>query len=630
MRNKRLTRLSLNFSLWLLLKCFSISLFGQTPVLQRTITLQATEESVESVLKKIALQAAISFSYNPQKIDIRRLVTLSIKNRPLAEALYLLFQESVSYKLKGKYVLLFENKSQEEESKFLVRGYVIDSTSGKKIPEVSIYEKRSLASAVSNGYGYYEIRLPAEKRKVILSLSKQNYWQKEFDLNSNRDQFVNIGLTPLPLDSIPENNNNDFSIQRVSDSAVLKTIPDSSNKKKPTVKDKIRKTTAMALSPLLEGLLSKKQKTHDKNVDNQLSRQFQISFLPAVSTNRFMGGNTLTKVSLNILAGYNLGVEGLEIGGLFNFVRDSVKYVQLAGLGNTVGGQVSGFQSAGIYNLVKGNANGIQAGGFFNFNQGEMKGFQIAGAINFQKGKVQGVQSAGLFNLNLGTSEGIQMAGLFNYNRLETNYLQLAGLFNVSGKELEGVQIAGLLNYARKVKKGVQIGFINIADSAQKVVPVGLLSIVRKGNGYQRLELFTDELLHTGLSFRTGVPQFYNILMAGTRPFAPKENWFFGYGLGTTLFNGKKWIVDFNLAGMQITEGGELFRNWVFKSFIGVEFKFSRRWSIALSPGINYWWGQESDTFDRFYPYKTPLQLFNENETRRQLWAGIQFGIRWR
>jgi hypothetical protein len=80
-------------------------------------------------------------------------------------------------------------------------------------------------------------------------------------------------------------------------------------------------------------------------------RQAQVTFVSPLGTNWLRSGRTSNAYSLNVLAGYAAGVRRLEIGGLVNVVRDTVRGVQLAGLANVVGTATQGFQAAGLANI---------------------------------------------------------------------------------------------------------------------------------------------------------------------------------------------------------------------------------------------------------------------------------------
>ncbi|RZM21055.1 MAG: hypothetical protein EOO88_34405 [Pedobacter sp.] len=121
----------------------------------------------------------------------------------------------------------------------------------------------------------------------------------------------------------------------------------------------------------------------------------------------------VNKFSLNVIGGYTAGVDGLELGGLFNINRRNTKYLQLAGVFNLVGGNMSGLQIAGVSNQVLDTVKGVQIAGFINKAESQVSGLQIAALTN--KAQVlKGVQ-IGIVNV-VDTSAGASI-GLINIVR---------------------------------------------------------------------------------------------------------------------------------------------------------------------------------------------------------------------
>ena len=87
-------------------------------------------------------------------------------------------------------------------------------------------------------------------------------------------------------------------------------------------------------------LISSRQKLQSLNLGQFFTdRPFQASVIPGVSTQGKLSGQVVHHLSLNLFGGYTGGVNGLEVGGLFNINQKHVQYAQFAGLFNVVGGQ---------------------------------------------------------------------------------------------------------------------------------------------------------------------------------------------------------------------------------------------------------------------------------------------------
>ena len=176
------------------------------------------------------------------------------------------------------------------------------------------------------------------------------------------------------------------------------------------------------------------------------------------------------------------------------------------------------------------------------------------------------------------------MAGIINAaDSLEG--MQVAGITNVA-RYVKGIQLSGIINVAKKVD-GTQVGFINVSDSISGV-PVGFLSFVR--SGYHKIEISTDENLLNTVSFRTGVNRFHNIFLASTQFKASNRIWSFGYGAGTTFRLSNRLNLDLDFTGQQLEISGNssIDYNLLSKFYVGVEWQFARKMSLAAGPSLNW------------------------------------------
>ncbi len=316
-------------------------------------------------------------------------------------------------------------------------------------------------------------------------------------------------------------------------------------------------------------------------------KTIQVSLFPFLGTD---GGNALQhryKYSINLFGGINGGVEGMEMGGFMNINKGNVDGFQMAGFGNFVQGYTKGFQGAGFMNVVNGNFEGLQGAGFMNVVNGTHDGLVGAGFLNVVNGRhsgltgagfgnivkddYQGMAFAGFMNVSNGNTEGITTAGFMNVTRNNFAGISLAGFANIAGGyttgiqgagfmntagDLAGIQMSGFLNVAKKVD-GIQLGFINIADTITGV-PVGFLSIVKKG-GLRQWEFAASDVMFANVSYKIGVPLFYNIFSAGWKPFVDNHFGSFGYGVGTHITITERSSVQMELHSSQIYEDAKWF-----------------------------------------------------------------------
>ncbi|MBX7051392.1 MAG: carboxypeptidase-like regulatory domain-containing protein [Flavobacteriales bacterium] len=553
--------------------CFSLLASGHyaaqdswVPPLERKVVVDFTNAKAVDVLANIEQLAGCRFSFNAHLISESQLVTVKAVQRTVREVLDKMFKGKIQYKSKNEYIILTKAPEQPK----VISGYV-ENAKGEKVAGASVYDNTTMASATTNEYGYYEMKIRRET-PVQLQVSKSAY----------ADTVVALQPATATLQNIMIEEEKDTTLQHALH----------------TVRDSVLSVWSDVSAWTVE------QFTRNPNVENirdTLYREFQFSLVPFVGTNGRLSGNVTNGWSVNLIGGYNRGVRYGEFGGVFNVNREDVKYFQFAGMTNIVGGNFEGVQLSGFSNINMKRTTGIQFAGFNNLNFGETEGIQFGGFANTNLNKTSGVQFAGMANVNLGEFEGVQFGGFANVNRKKTEAVsfagfancalntmkgvQIAGAFNLALRDFQGVQISGLVNVAGRVK-GSQIGVFNFADSLTGV-PVGLLSFVNKG--YHKIEFSYDELGYAGLAFRTGVRQFYNIIGAGVWQQSMNDSvqWCFGYGIGTAPKLGKKLSLNVDLVSKQFVLANVDRLNLLNRLAVGVDFHVSKRFSLFAGVHVN-------------------------------------------
>lgn len=585
---------------------------AQVPILERKITLSANDESLPHVLTRIGQEAGFSFSYNSAIISSEQKVTLDASNQTVRNVLNEIFLGTMLYKAKGNYLILTKAPPPPVKHHAIViaiTGYVQDQQTGNKIGQVSVYDKNSLTSSVTDDYGYFSLKLEKKSDSLLVQVSKKDYRDTLLVITTSENQFLTVGLSP---------------IEKVEEDTVAEVIPVDTIQIIPPPKEEL---------PKEELFLPYESEPNVQNIRDTLYELVQVSFLPFLGTNGSLSGNVINDYSINFLGGYSLGTRQIELGFFFNIDRGDVKWLQIAGLGNLVGGKVYGIQAAGLVNLNGGFTEAVQVAGLANTNFDDARGVQVAGLANTNLGVMRGVQIAGLTNYSRGESRGVQIAGLGNMQIEDYTGSQVSGVTNFATQRISGSQISGLFNYGGNVR-GTQIGLINYADSLGGV-PIGLLSIVK--SGYHKIEVSADEVFYTNLAFRTGVYQFHNILFAGIKPdqsaASDSSVWTFGYGIGTSAKLTRWWYLDFDLTSQHINKGSFTHAlSSLNKLYLGFDFQVARKFSIALGATLNAYLTKTtySDYPELFSDY-TPNVFVDENlknDVNLKMWVGGKFALR--
>ncbi len=562
------------YLLFLFLYTFGITItYGQGMLGQR-VTLQAQKKPVAEVLKMMEKQAGFYFSYSSDMVSSDSLVSVSCKNKPVSEVLESLFGKHYQYIESNDHLIIQPALSYQY---WYVSGMVVDKATGEPVSYATVYERQQLISTMTDDRGRFRLQLKERKSNATISISKVSYADTLILLSSEQPQELKVSIEQIH-----------YTLDSVVISGVEKNW--------------------------LGGLmLSSKQTMNSLNLDGFFAKQpFQFSLTPGLGSHGRMGAQVINKFSLNLLGGYTAGVNGFELGTLFNIVKQDMKYVEIAGLFNIVGGSASGVQVAGLYNSVLDSVSGIQVAGLSNIVARDMKGIQVAGlynhafhskgvqiagigSINIKGGK--GVAVGGIFNSTQNMS-GVQIAGIANVNVKKTNGLQIAGIVNVSAREMNGLQLSGFVNLAKKMK-GVQVGLVNIADTSEGY-SVGLFNFILRG--YHKLSISSNEWQHVTLAYKSGNRRLYSIITFGMHFDFKQQAYSFGYGLGSDIPLEKKARFYFNpeLIHQYVYSGNDEQQNLLNRIQLNIKYKVGRSCYLYAGPAFSILYAKQKNTPENY------------------------------
>lgn len=622
----------------------NINLFSQT-ILEKKISLVQDNYSIGEIFSNIESQSGAKFSYNSDIIELNQKVNFIAENEEIQDCLNKIFEKKYIYQASGKYIVIQKNgnpgKGEQSKQKITVKGK-ITGPNDYPIPNVSVFDMNTGNSALTDKNGEFVFQIKENEDYNNLSVGKIGYEDTLLSFNPNIENEIKITLNKkdsVKLNQVPISQyNNNFLNNFYIDYFIPQKI----------------KLTSANLSHISG------------------TRPFQISLLPGVSSNFAKFGVFENRFSVNVLIGYSRGVNGMEFGGLMNFDKEDVKWLQLAGLSNFVGGNVSGIQGsginnlvvkdfqglqlAGINNLVVGNTKGIQAAGVLNITIGDFNGGQIAGTSNFTAGNFDGLQTSGIINVIFGKANGFQIAGLINFIKEKSSGLQIAGVMNTTLDTINGGQIAGVVNVAKKSnlqiscvgnlseEADVQISpILNIAQKSNKLqiaifnisdtnsgIPIGLISYVRKG--YLKPIISADELFYVNANLHMGTEKLYNIFNFSVQP-NQTLIWGFGYGFGHKIILSKWAKIDLEALAKVINYNKilstNIFAYYKFSPIIDLRIK--NRVSVYFGPTFNFYAGNSSNTETLNYIDNSfNLPLINKTFSSTNIfksWLGFHFAL---
>lgn len=559
---------------------FMASGYENSP-LKRQVNIPDFEGKAENALDLISERGNFYFSYNPSLVNVQHHVELSGGQYQVEQLLSTVFDDNVEYNVAGRHVILLPTKKVEKKkkqapktaskppSKYIIKGTVTNAETGEIITEATVYESNKLMSTLTDNSGHYSLIVTADDA-IPLAISKASFYDTVIVVEPAKADDMEISLRPM--------------------APATTEMPDVDLKLK-SAKGEVNDIR------LVQFMVPEQQMAQSNNLEYQVQRPAQISFLPFLGSNHTMSGSAVNHLSLNILGGYSAGTEGIELGGFINVNRIKMKGLQAAGFGNITGGRVQGVQLAGFFNHNRGSTKGLQAAGFHNMTYDTMAGAQLAGFVNILKGRMEGLQAAGFANLTSQDVSGVQLAGFANTSGGDVllsqasgfaNYAknvgggQFAGFCNVADGDVQGIQAAGFLNQANgsiggiqsagfanmakdvgvvqaagfanvatgeitglqtsgflnvaQYLNGVQLGIFNFSDTvSERALPIGFLSFAN--HGYHAFSATANGFGLYMSQLHTGVNRFYNIFGFGLGQYGSKFTYGIQYGIG----NRKMW-----------------------------------------------------------------------------------------
>lgn len=566
--------------LTLLLSVVLVPCFAQS-VLNRSITMNVSGQRLGSVLQLMEEHGKFNFSYNSNLIPKDSLVNIHVANQTVKTALDQLLSNRFEYREAGNYVILryapyqlslVTDKFLNEDQACTVSGYIINERNGQKLENASVYCGRTLQSALTDAGGHFEIRIKNENQPVTLTVSKENY--------------------------------RDTSVTFLSDVKVTETNTANSKTKSDNFHYRAGDLSKIEASGVGRFFVTSKQKIQSLNLGGLITQApFQASLVPGLSTHGSLSGQVVNAISLNLIGGYNAGVDGTEIG-IFNLDKSNVRSFQLGVLFNTVGGTVSGIQIAGLFNQVLTDVSAFQFGGAFNTVNGNVSGVQMALGFN-QSNKLNGAQVS-LLNEASGDASGIQL-----------------GVMNIAEKKFSGVQLGGLFNYAQNLR-GIQLGLINASDVSSGI-SIGLINFVQ--HGYHELVATSNETTDLTLLYKTGTPWLYNILLAGANLSSKNKLFAYGLGYGNELPVFKFLAFNTEATVRYLNQGNSRYLNLLYRLDETLNIKLTRSFSIMAGPSLNFYYTEQKNPVNGYAFVATEPHHHPTNNPKYTRWIGWTVGI---
>ena len=184
----------------------STGVFSQNNHLDKRISLHQQQLPLEEVIYNIGEAGDFQFSYNSSIVEGSKDVTLTVDEQPVRRVLDDLLGVGYDYKVVGNHVIILPDTKRQRIPKkdcpqdYVITGYIMDSQSGEKIFEASIYEASNRLITATDQKGFYSLTLPCGDQERYLSFSKVGYHDTVIIIRPDVEEEMNISLLPLSTD----------------------------------------------------------------------------------------------------------------------------------------------------------------------------------------------------------------------------------------------------------------------------------------------------------------------------------------------------------------------------------------------------------------------------------------------
>jgi hypothetical protein len=341
---------------------------------------------------------------------------------------------------------------------------------------------------------------------------------------------------------------------------------------------------------------------------SKVARKVQVTFAYPIGSAGSSSKNYANNFSFNILYGLNGGVNGFELGSLWNHNE----------------GDVKGFQLSGMINTTVGNSSGLIISGIVNHNNESVSGAAISGVLNYSGRFLRGLQLAGVTNIGLDSLNGIAVSGILNKTNGSARGFHLS-VINLA-QDFAGVQL-GVLNYARRLK-GVQLGVVNISGDAKDAFPVGLISIVK--NGYYELDLTGGEAIYSNLTYKMGVERLYTVFIIGFSGYKGNPVYSYGGGFGTSIFLADRQYFNIEMSSNQLFVNNDWDgpANSLNKLDLNYKFFVLSKLSLLIGPSFNVYL-TKTKINGEYGTINIPYTIYEHEYNTKKLfmWVGLNAGV---
>ena len=174
------------------------------------VTIRMEKVRMEQVMNEIERQTKYLFG-SAENVDVKRIVTVQVVNRPLQEALDAMLRgTNVSYTVQGSNIVLKNGRSEAEAKKPAVISGVVRDAAGNPVVGAAVVVKGTTIGISTDSEGRFSLQVPPPASQAVLEINYLGYAPADvrvgsatrFDITLKEDSqqisdVLVVGYTPM-------------------------------------------------------------------------------------------------------------------------------------------------------------------------------------------------------------------------------------------------------------------------------------------------------------------------------------------------------------------------------------------------------------------------------------------------
>ena len=135
------------------------------------VTIRMEKVRMEQVMNEIERQTKYLFG-SAENVDVKRIVTVQVVNRPLQEALDAMLRgTNVSYTVQGSNIVLKNGRSEAEAKKPAVISGVVRDAAGNPVVGAAVVVKGTTIGISTDSEGRFSLQVPPPASQAVLEIN---------------------------------------------------------------------------------------------------------------------------------------------------------------------------------------------------------------------------------------------------------------------------------------------------------------------------------------------------------------------------------------------------------------------------------------------------------------------------